>query len=311
MVVPHRRVWFKIESEREATYPMTALSVLILTGNEEKNIVKCLRSLAPLGAKVHIVDSESTDRTVEIARSMGATVHIRPWTTYADQFNWGLDHAGIDTPWTMRMDADEEVTPGLAAALRKFIEAPPSEVSGVYVRRQVHFLGRWIRHGGYYPTWLLRVFRSGQGRCETLFMDEHIVLSQGQSISIPEDIVDKNNKDLSFWTNKHNSYASREVKDILNKEAALKSNVKQAGVLTATVTGRQDAVTRWMKHNLYLRMPLFVRPCLYFIYRYFVRLGFLDGVQGLIFHFLQAFWYRFLVDAKLYEHRYRQRNPDA
>lgn len=290
---------------------MNDLSVLILTGNEEKNIEKCLRSLKPLGAQVYIVDSESTDRTVELATGLGATVLSRPWTTYADQFNWGLANAGITSTWTMRMDADEEVMPELAAALKTFLVAPPADVSGVYVRRRVYFLGQWIKHGGYYPTWLLRVFRTGKGQCESLFMDEHIVMSEGRVISIEADIIDKNNKDLTFWTNKHNSYATREVKDILNKQAAVHSQQPQEGVLTASVSGQQDSVKRWVKDNFYLRMPLFVRPFLYFIYRYFIRLGFLDGTRGLIFHFLQAFWYRFLVDAKLYEHRYRQRHPDA
>ncbi len=290
---------------------MSELSVLILTGNEEKNIEKCLKSIAPLGARVYLIDSLSTDNTVAIAESLGATVLSRGWTTHAGQFNWGLANAGISTPWTMRMDADEEMTPELVGALRKFMETAQADVSGLYIRRRVYFMGRWIRHGGYYPTWLLRVFRTGKGACETLFMDEHIVLSEGRAISVEADIIDKNNKDLTFWTNKHNSYASLEVLDILNKEQAAASGTAQAGVLNASVTGMQDSTKRWAKDNLYLKTPLFVRPFLYFTYRYFFRLGFLDGTQGLIFHFLQAFWYRFLVDAKLYEHRLRARNPDA
>jgi glycosyltransferase involved in cell wall biosynthesis len=286
---------------------MESLAVLILTGNEEKNISKCLASIAPLGAKTYIVDSLSEDRTVEIAESMGATVRKRAWTTYADQFNWGLDNAGIAEQWIMRMDADEEITSELASAICDFLENPPADVGGIYVRRRVYFMGQWIRHGGYYPTWLLRVFRNGQGRCETLFMDEHIVVRKGRTISIHQDIIDKNNKDLTFWTDKHNKYASREVKDILNKELAKRGQTENSEVMQASVTGRQDTARRWVKDKLYLRTPLFVRPFLYFVYRYFFRLGFLDGTRGLIFHFLQAFWYRFLVDAKLYEYRLQQR----
>jgi glycosyltransferase involved in cell wall biosynthesis len=286
---------------------MESLSVLLLTGNEEKNIGKCLASIAPTGAKVYIVDSLSGDRTVEIAESMGAIVKQRAWTTYADQFNWGLDNMGIDSKWVMRMDADEEITPSLAAAIRGFLAKPPMDVAGVYVRRRVYFMGQWIRHGGYYPTWLLRIFRNGQGRCETLFMDEHIVVTGGRTTSIHEDIIDKNNKDLTFWTNKHNMYASREVKDILNKEQGGSDRFENRGTVQASVTGHQDSTRRWVKDKIYLRTPLFLRPFLYFIYRYFLRLGFLDGTRGLIFHFLQAFWYRFLVDAKLYEYRLQQR----
>lgn len=280
----------------------TSLAILILTGNEEKNIEKCLASIAPLGAQIYIVDSMSTDRTVEIARSLRATVYQRRWTTYADQLNWGLDNCGIETEWVMRMDADEELTLGLVAALRNFLRSPPADVTGVYVRRQVHFMGRWIRHGGYYPTWLLRVFRNGRGRCEALAMDEHIVVDGGRTIRIHEDIIDKNNKDLTFWTDKHNKYASREVQDILNKKRELSTLTLATGErLRPSLSGPQDSKRRWIKDRIYLRMPLFVRPFLYFFYRYFLRLGFLDGKQGLIFHFLQGFWYRFLVDAKLYE----------
>lgn len=290
---------------------MNQLSVLILTGNEEKNIEKCLQSIAPLDARCYVIDSLSTDRTVEIASRLGATVLSRAWTTYADQFNWGLENAGISTPWTMRMDADEEITPELVAAIRQFLNSAPPEVGCAYVRRRVYFMGKWIRHGGYYPTWLLRVFRTGKGRCEPRFMDEHIVLSEGAPVSLFADIIDRNNKDLTFWTDKHNKYASREVLDILEQEAAAQSQSQQAGVMAASLSREQDASRRWMKNNVYLRLPLFARPFLYFLYRYFIKLGFLDGTQGLMFHFLQGFWYRFLVDAKLYEHRRKRADPDA
>jgi len=290
---------------------MDSLTVLILTANEEKNIGKCIASIVPTGAKICIVDSVSVDDTVKIANSMGAAVKQHVWTTYADQFNWGLDNCDIDSDWVMRMDADEELTPELVKAIQEFLAQPPADVVGAYVKRRVYFMGQWIRHGGYYPTWLLRIFRNGEGRCEALFMDEHIVVTQGRVLSIHEDIIDKNNKDLTFWTDKHNKYASREVKDILNKELTRSAHAKNSNVIQSSVTGHQDSTRRWLKDNLYLRMPLFVRPFLYFVYRYFLKLGFLDGTRGLIFHFLQAFWYRFLVDAKLYEHRLQQRqNPD-
>lgn len=277
---------------------METLSVLILTSNEERNIGKCIEAIEPTGAKIYIVDSMSTDRTVEIATSMGATVVQRAWTTYADQFNWGLDNAGIESDWIMRMDADEEIMPDLAEAINDFLANPPAGVSGVYVRRRVYFMGRWIRHGGYYPTWLLRVFRRGVGRCEELMMDEHIVLDHGETIEIKKDIIDKNNKDLTFWTDKHNKYASREVLDIIGKKRQA-----EAGVIEGDLAGSQASSRRWLKDKVYSRVPLFVRPLMYYLYRYFIRLGFLDGKEGLIFHFLQGFWYRFLVDAKLYEYR--------
>jgi hypothetical protein len=132
-------------------------------------------------------------------------------------------------------------------------------------------------------------------------MDEHVVLSSGTTRQLYADIIDKNNKDLTFWTDKHNKYASREVLDVIAKRARSDESDK----LPASLGESQAQARRWMKDNVYARVPLFVRPLLYFLYRYFVRLGFLDGKEGLIFHFLQGFWYRFLVDAKLFENERR------
>lgn len=284
--------------------PDQKIAVLILTHNEESNIAKCIEAILPLTDRIYIVDSGSTDATVEIASRYGARVEHHPWTTYAEQFNWGLDNFDFDSEWIMRMDADEELTPGLVDELSRFLEAPPEDISGIYVRRRVYFMGRWIKHGGYYPTWLLRVFRNGIGRCESLWMDEHIVVSEGRCIRMQQDIIDKNNKDLTFWTDKHNKYASREVLDVIGKS----SDPGRRGVLNASLGGSQAQVRRWLKDRVYGRMPLFLRPYGYFIFRYFFKLGFLDGKEGLIFHTLQGFWYRFLVDAKLYEF---QRNSDS
>lgn len=277
---------------------MKEISVIILTRDEESNIEKCLRSVLPLTDRIFIVDSGSTDCTVEMAEALGARIFTHPWTDYAEQFNWGLDNIDTGSDWIMRLDADEELTPGLVTALRETLPTLEPDVTGIILRRQVHFLGRWIRHGGYYPTWLLRIFRNGVGRCEARRMDEHIVVSEGETIRIHQDIIDNNNKDLTFWTDKHNSYASREVLDVL---ASSVEGDRTTAMLRSSLAQSQAHSRRWIKINIYLRLPLFLRPFLYFIYRYFIRLGFLDGKEGLIFHFLQGFWYRFLVDAKLYE----------
>ena len=285
--------------------PMNQLSVLILTRDEERNIEKCLRSVLPLTTRIFIVDSGSTDRTVEIAEGMGAVVKHHPWTSYGEQFNWGLADFDFETDWVMRLDADEEISEGLASALRNFLSAPPENVSGVYVRLRVYFMGRWIRYGGYYSTWLLRIFRNGVGRCEARWMDEHIVLSYGDTVTLRHDVIDRNLKDLTFWTDKHNKYASREILDVMSREVTWDSSDE---TLKPSLSLSPAHLRRWLKNNVYLRLPLFVRPFLYFVYRYFLRFGFLDGREGLIFHVLQGFWYRFLVDAKLYEYRKSQRS---
>ena len=280
---------------------MSDISIQILTHNEEKNIEKCIQSLLPLTDKIYVVDSGSTDDTVAICERNNVVVKHREWTNYAEQLNWGLDNFDFDTTWIMRMDADEELTPELVVAIKEFLSNSPENITGVYVKRRVYFMGKWIRHGGYYPTWLLRIFKRGIGRCENLWMDEHIVVSEGETSQIHADIIDKNNKDLTFWTDKHNKYANREVLDMINKMERL-----QNSELSISLTDGQASMRRWMKDRVYLKFPLFVRPFLYFIYRYFIKLGFLDGKEGLIFHFLQGFWYRFLVDAKYYEYKKSQ-----
>ncbi|MFK5950499.1 MAG: glycosyltransferase family 2 protein [Methylococcales bacterium] len=284
---------------------MTDLSVQILTHNEEKNIEKCIQSVLPLTNKIYVVDSGSTDKTVEVCERYNVVVKHRAWTNYAEQLNWGLDNFEFNTTWVMRLDADEELTPELVKAIKEFIDNPPDNITGVYVKRRVYFMGKWIKHGGYYPTWLLRVFKNGIGRCEDLWMDEHIVVSEGTTMQIHEDLIDKNNKDLTFWTDKHNKYSDREVLDIINKVEK-----SQQSDLSVSLSDGQASSRRWVKDKVYLKFPLFIRPFLYFIYRYFIKLGFLDGKEGLIFHFLQGFWYRFLVDAKYYEYRKKQSKED-
>jgi len=158
-------------------------------------------------------------------------------------------------------------------------------------------MGRWIKHGGYYPTWLLRIWRKGKGRYEERWMDEHVKIKEGEILSLKNDIVDDNEKGLHWWTNKHNAYATRDAIDMLN----LKYNFFPSDSLNRTLFLSQEQEKRWLKENIYVRMPLFFRAFLYFVYRYFIKFGFLDGKEGLIWHFLQGYWYRFLIDAKIYE----------
>lgn len=280
---------------------MTDVSVIILTFNEEKHLARCLQSLHRFTDKVFIVDSFSTDRTVEIARSMGAVVVQNPWINYATQFNFGIANTPFQTTWLMRMDADEYVLPELADEINQRLVGLPDPISGVYVKRRVMFFDRWMRHGAYYPIWLLRLWRRGQGICEELWMDEHIKLTDvdgvpAQTIQFQHDLVDHNLNNLTWWTHKHNQYAIREAIDLLN----IRYNFDEAARVEPKLFGSQEQRTRFLKIQ-YASLPLFTRPFLYFLYRYILRLGFLDGRPGLMWHFLQGLWYRFLVDAKLYE----------
>ncbi len=276
---------------------MTNLSVLILTHNESLHIGRCIDSFAGLTDKIFIVDSFSSDNTVEIARSKGAQVIQNPWISYAFQFNHAIDHNPFQTGWVMRMDADEYITPELKEELSALLaQDTPQDITGFYVKRRVFFMNQWIRRGGYYPIWLLRIWRNGKGRCEELWMDEHIKLSEGTTRQLKNDIVDHNLNNLTWWTQKHNNYATREIIDLLN----IKYNFEEKPTVTPALFGSQEQRTRYLKIK-YASLPLFTRPFLYFVYRYFWKLGFLDGTRGLIWHSLQGLWYRFLVDAKIYE----------
>jgi len=269
------------------------LAIVILTKDEQENLPWTLESVAGLEPEVFVVDSGSTDATVQIAGRAGAHVVHHAFTSHADQLNWALENLPISAPWVMRLDADERLTPELVRELVSTLTTAPDDLSGFLVNRRVYFWGKWIKHGGYYPTWLFRVWRRGTARSEARWMDEHMVSSRGRLEKLRYDIIDENHKGLTFWTDKHNRYADREVKDVLASDRA-----RQA----IDVEG-QARRRRWLKQNLYARSPRFARALGYWFLRYFVLLGFLDGKPGLVFHFLQGFWYRFLVDAKLEERR--------
>ena len=275
---------------------MVDLSVIILTNNESKHIGRCIKSLLLITDKIFIIDSFSTDNTVAIAEALGATVIQNTWVSYAFQFNYGILNNPFQTKWLMRMDADEYITPELAQELNTSLSGTPENISGLYVKRRVVFMDQWINHGGYYPIWLLRIWRRGEGVCEELWMDEHIKLSTGTTAQLQHDIVDHNLNNLTWWTQKHNNYAIREVIDLLN----IKYNFGDKPTVMPDFWGSQEQRTRYLKIK-YANLPLFTRPFLYFLFRFVLKGGFLDGKKGLIWHFLQGFWYRFLVDAKIYE----------
>ena len=275
---------------------MTDISVIILTYNEEIHIERAIRSVLPFAKDVFVIDSFSTDKTVDIAKSLGAKVLQNTFINYSTQFNWALQNADIKTEWIMRLDADEFVTDELQQEIIEKLPKLSENITGIYVKRRVYFMGKWIKYSGYYPTWLLRIWRKGKGYCEKRWMDEHIKITDGKVVFFENDITDWNLKPLTWWINKHNGYATREAIDMLN----LKYKFFKYDEIEPNLFGTQEQRKRWLKIK-YTELPLFVRPFLYYVYRYFIRLGFLDGKEGLIWHFLQGFWYRFLVDAKIYE----------
>ncbi|PZF78793.1 glycosyltransferase family 2 protein [Aestuariivirga litoralis] len=272
------------------------LTVIILTRDEELHIERALASVSDIASRCIVVDSGSTDRTLALAKAAGAEVWHHDWLNHAAQFNWALAELPPGTGWVLRLDADETVTPALATEIRQHLAALDGAVTGVVVGRRMTFLGRPIRWGGLFPVPVLRLIRHGHGRCESRWMDEHLV-TDGRTASFAGEIIDDNRKPLGWWIDKHNGYAAREVVDILSREHGLGPQDNR-GELEGHARGK-----RWMKTAVYARLPSGARAVLYFLYRYVLRLGFLDGYEGLAFHALQGFWYRFLVDAKLFEVR--------
>ena len=275
--------------------PRNSLAVIILTKNEEMHLDRAIASLESLTADIFVVDSGSTDRTLEIAAKHGATVLMNRWVNYATQFNWALDRISPKYSWVMRLDADEVVNRSLVEEIRHALDRDAPGVSAYSCGRRIAFLGQPIRWGGVFPISVVRLFRSSRGRCEDRWMDEHIVVD-GPVHSLRGEILDWNLKPLTWWIDKHNHYASREAIDIL---AASKGfiQIESVGGQGQGQAGRK----RWLKENVFNRMPLGLRAWVFFAYRYVIRLGFLDGPRGARFHFLQALWYRYLVDAKVAE----------
>src|SRR5262249_13282472 len=193
---------------------MPLLNVIILTHQEELNLPHALHSLKDLDCEIFVVDSGSTDRTVEIAEAFGARVVKHSFENQARQLNWALDTLPLAANWTLRLDADERLTNEFAAEIRRVILSPPTEIAGYLIKRRVYFWGRWIRFGGYYPTWLLRLWRTHMARCEETWMDEHMVVTGGSIGRLKHDLIDENHKGLTFWIDKHNQYSEREIMSI-------------------------------------------------------------------------------------------------
>lgn len=274
------------------------LTAIILTYNESQHIARCIKSIQTCCSRICIVDSFSTDNTCEIARIFGAEVYQNKWeNNHAKQWNWAFTNCNIQTPWVMRMDADEYLTPELAEEINSKILSIPKDIGGIELTRRVVFKGKWLRHGGFYPIHLLRIFRPEWGHCEQRLMDEHIVLSQGRVIRFDHDLIDENLNSMHWWVVKHNNYARREAADLLNK----KYHFFDQEAMHVSVSIAQASRKRFLKEKVYAQLPLGARPLIYFFFRFFVQLGILDGPKGWLFHFMQGFWYRLLVDVNVAE----------
>lgn len=279
--------------------PDSQISFIVLTYNEEIHIERCLKSLIPFAKEIWVVDSFSTDKTLEVAESLKAKTVKHRFENQAQQFNWAIDNLEISGTWIWRVDADEYISADLGDKVTKAIAECEDDVNGIYVNKAIVFQGRKLKHGGWYPAPQIKVVRKGFGRSENKVMDEHLIIMGGKTIYIDGDQTDENLNGLTWWTQKHNGYATREAENMLRMQYGMDEDSK--GVVPR-LFGNDAERKRWLKLR-YARMPLFVRPFLYFFIRYIVKLGFLDGKPGFVWYVLQGFWYRFLVDAKIFELR--------
>lgn len=272
---------------------MTQISVIILTFNEERNLPTLLDSLGKLPLQMWVVDSGSTDRTLDIATAGGASVVHHPFEGHSRQWNWALASLPIKTDWVLALDSDQRLTPELCVEITLVLQQP-LDVNGFFINRRQIFLGRWIKHGGYYPKYLLKLFRREAVSVDEDDLVDHHFNVRGPVRKLRHDIVEDNHNehDLLFWMQKHIRYASLQAKQEFTAE---RSSVEWGGL-----RGGPDERVAFLK-SIWMKLPLYVRPVLYLGYRYILRLGFLDRREGIIFHFFQGFWYRLLVDIRLGE----------
>lgn len=274
----------------------TPITVVILSYNEAINIKQALTNVVGWAQDVFVLDSHSTDNTTDIALSMGATLFYRSFDNYAKQRNYAIKELPIVTEWMLFLDADEYLTEELKSEISRLFENKESiKFDGYYLKRRFYFMDKWIRHGGYYPTIILRLFKKNNAICERE-INEHIQI-EGEVGYLRNDFVDYNRKNFAEWLNKHNKYSNMEAQQLL-----VSSDLK------APILGSSLERKHWMRENLWVNMPPLLRPFFLFFYVYIIRLGFLDGRAGFIYHFMHALCYRFIIDIKYLEMKKSRKN---
>ncbi|WP_316804866.1 glycosyltransferase family 2 protein [Pedobacter nototheniae] len=271
-------------------------SFIVLTFNEEIHLPRLLESIKDLNAPLYIMDSGSTDKTLCIAKDYHAEIKTNPFINHPLQWNHALKSFDINTPWTIGLDADQIVSPELFKRLAEFKDMEHQDINGIYFNRKNYFQGQWIRFGGYYPFYLLKMFRTAVGFSDLNENMDHRFIVTGQTMIWKEGcIIEENLKenDLNFWLSKHQRYS-----DLIAAEEIERAQNLRVQTLKPTLLGNPDEQRAWLK-RLWWKLPLGLRPYLYFSYRMLFKLGIFDGITGIKFHYLQGFWFRKLVDKKI------------
>lgn len=273
----------------------TPITVIILTYNEELNIEQALKNVTDWAEYTYILDSGSKDKTCTIAEQYPVKIFTRPFDNYANQRNYALEDLPIKTEWILFLDADEYLMESLKAEISALL-SQGTDKTGFYLRRRFYFMGRWIKYGGYYPTWILRLFKKGAVRCER-DINEHFVL-KGEPGYLKNDFVDNNLKDFTAWVDKHNRYSSFESHQFETEHEALSS-------FWGTPVERKQ----WIRQKIWNKwIPPLIRPFFLFFYVYIIRFGFLNGIQGLLYHGMHAFVYPLMTDIKYLERKKKLKN---
>ena len=273
------------------------ISVVLLTFNSEASLEATLTAICALSRDVHAVNSFSSDGTLGLLKKYGVNVVQRPFENYSAQRNWAIEHLQTKHEWQLHLDADEILSPQLIEEIRHVL-VMPDQADGYFIPRKIRFLGHDLDHGGYYPIYHMRLFRRGHARVEDKIYDQHFVLTgRGKKLKFP--FVDDHQFSLSEWTTRHNRWSDFEAKELLGFKTVTpgpgpRQLIKPSNF--GNVLERKRA-----RKQRYYKQPILIRPFALFLYRYICRLGFLDGKAGLIYCVLQAFWFRFLIDAKCYE----------
>ncbi len=269
------------------------LTTIILTFNSIDSLAAVVASCKEVSSRILVVDSYSSDGTQKLAESLGCEVVEHPFENYSAQRNWSQRYANLgDNDWVLHLDSDEELSPELLQSVQAVLKNPGAD--GYLMRRLTHFWGKPIRFGHMNPSWHLRLFKAGLGQCENRLYDQHFV-SSGTTAKLKGVLLDMQSVDLDRWTTTHNRWATMEAQE------ALVHRLSSEGTLKESLLGDRRERKRWIKNRLWYKAPLFVRTYIFFFYSYVLKLGFLDGRVGLVYHTLQVFWFRFLVDAKIRE----------
>lgn len=300
MQAPHAAPAVVDERDASAASPgRVDVAVVILTYNEEPNLYQPLQSVRGWAKQIFVFDSFSSDRTIEIARHYGADTHQHKFVDYAAQRNAALDRLPIEVEWVLMLDADEWLPDEVKAEIEEILARGPEE-NAFFIKRRLIWLGKWIRRG-IYPTWCARLFRFKTARYDSRAVNEHLNMT-GATGRLQHDFMHEDRKTIGDWIAKHNRYSTMEAAELFN--------VSREGQIKERLFGTQQERVRWIRANVWEKLPPLVRPFFYFTYRYIFRGGFLDGKAGFAYHFLHALWFPMLIDIKYVETRFAQKSAE-